>query len=631
MAMLGLARQSGRRVSSASPSSSARLARSRRLTERERLRSRCSSPSRRESDARRHRDRARAPREVSPTTSARRQILARDEIRRGNTDKAIRIFEELLATDPNNADAYNQIGYYYGYRGDYVKVDGVPQEVPVHRRRQRQPVRLPGRGPGLLRATTTRPSRTSTGRSRSSPTSSSPTGTSAWRTRAWASPRRRSRSYVKAVGASRLATDMQREYLMAALRVACVAHDEETAAVRTRRRVDPSCRRRSTGARPGRSLDAAMALVEGRPAEAEKRIEACEAACSRRSSPRRQASRRLEAALSGLRTCSWPLAKEQQGKHRRGARVLEEERQPAEPVQQLRGPPPRSTRRAPTSPLALAKRGDLDAAEKLIAENRKWNPSWAPTREAEPTVARAAPREGARRRARARPQPSMERSSRGTSRPSTSFSSSRRSTTPASRSARCPTRRRSSRTCSARAVGVLDASRGYLATFGEGGAPPRRGARRLPAAAHGGDRRGRTSSCSDVLRVGGRAAREKFQLLGRPVPTAIGVPHLRRRPADRRPRARRQGGAPRRPGGRVRRGGRAVPRVARGPLRDGDREPPAPGAADARARAPRGGEPAAARRDRPVGRRAALRRRLAGGAPRARPRRRASPPRGSRC
>ena len=35
----------------------------------------------------------------------------------------------------------------------------------------------------------------------------------------------------------------------------------------------------------------------------------------------------------------------------------------------------------------LARKGDLDRAEKLIAENRKWNANWAPTREAESTVA----------------------------------------------------------------------------------------------------------------------------------------------------------------------------------------------------------------------------------------------------
>ena len=37
--------------------------------------------------------------------------------------------------------------------------------------------------------------------------------------------------------------------------------------------------------------------------------------------------------------------------------------------------------------VALAKKGDLDTAEKLIAENRKWNPSWAPTRDLEASVA----------------------------------------------------------------------------------------------------------------------------------------------------------------------------------------------------------------------------------------------------
>ncbi|HEY1434740.1 MAG TPA: tetratricopeptide repeat protein, partial [Thermoanaerobaculia bacterium] len=35
----------------------------------------------------------------------------------------------------------------------------------------------------------------------------------------------------------------------------------------------------------------------------------------------------------------------------------------------------------------VARKGDLDKAEKLIAENRKWNPSWAPCRPAETAVA----------------------------------------------------------------------------------------------------------------------------------------------------------------------------------------------------------------------------------------------------
>src|SRR5262249_24978364 len=36
-------------------------------------------------------------------------------------ERALQIFTDLLAIDPNNAGAYNSIGYYYGYRGDYDK------------------------------------------------------------------------------------------------------------------------------------------------------------------------------------------------------------------------------------------------------------------------------------------------------------------------------------------------------------------------------------------------------------------------------------------------------------------------------------------------------------------------------
>jgi hypothetical protein len=35
----------------------------------------------------------------------------------------------------------------------------------------------------------------------------------------------------------------------------------------------------------------------------------------------------------------------------------------------------------------VARKGDLDRAEKLLAENHKWNPSWAPSRESELVVA----------------------------------------------------------------------------------------------------------------------------------------------------------------------------------------------------------------------------------------------------
>ena len=74
-----------------------------------------------------------------------------------------------------------------------------------------------------------------------------------------------------------------------------------------------------------------------------------------------------------------------------------------------------------------------------------------------------------------------------------------------------------------RVVGVLDASRGYLATFADGRRAARRGARRLSQAPDRGRRGpGRVPPRRSSAR---RAAitREKFKLLGRPVLAAVGA------------------------------------------------------------------------------------------------------------
>src|SRR6266545_4578780 len=41
------------------------------------------------------------------------------EMAQGRAERALEIFASLLARDPNNAAVYNQIGYYYAWRGDY--------------------------------------------------------------------------------------------------------------------------------------------------------------------------------------------------------------------------------------------------------------------------------------------------------------------------------------------------------------------------------------------------------------------------------------------------------------------------------------------------------------------------------
>jgi len=308
------------------------------------------------------------------------QTLAHEEIRRGKTDNAIRIFEELLANDPNNGDAYNQIGYYYGYTGDYVKsmeylkkyqfiagdnanpFDSLG-EVQAYSGHYNEAVE------NLNRALAIKPDFVE---------SHEHLGVAF---EGMGEPAKAIAEYEKASAQSD-SQDMQREYLMAALRVACFSHDDETA-----RRLAASIR-----ALPKTkysdldlvALDAAMALVDKRPAEAEKRIEA--------------AKPMLDKIIAGEKLPEgWKphfpgfnmlmaLAKEQQGKPDEALAYWQKNANPPNPFNKFQDRRMIYEARARVA-AALAKRGDIDTAEKLIAENRKWNPSWAPTREAEATVA----------------------------------------------------------------------------------------------------------------------------------------------------------------------------------------------------------------------------------------------------
>ncbi len=119
MAMLGLARQA--KDDDQRESLIRRAAKEAgRLTERERLHveMQMAFAEKRADDGRR--SRPNSTRSTRPTCGRPRRWRISSS-RRATTDKAIGIFEDLLAVDPNNAEAYNQIGYYYGYRGEYEK------------------------------------------------------------------------------------------------------------------------------------------------------------------------------------------------------------------------------------------------------------------------------------------------------------------------------------------------------------------------------------------------------------------------------------------------------------------------------------------------------------------------------
>jgi tetratricopeptide (TPR) repeat protein len=307
-------------------------------------------------------------------------VLAHEEIRLGHTDKAIRLFEDLLAVDPNSAEAYNQIGYFYGYSGDYDKameylkkyqfiaVDSANPfdslgEVQAYSGHYNEAIE------NLNRALAIKPDFVE---------SHGHLGVAyeglGDRARAIA-------EYEKAAQQSDV-PDMKRGLMMSAFRVAAMAHDLETsrrlaAAVRALPKTKYS--ELDLGA-----LDAAMALLENRPAETEKRIAELKPV--------------LDKIIAGEKLPEgWKphfpgfnmllaRAKEQEGKPEEALAYWQKNANPPNPFNKFEDRRMIYEARAHVA-VALARKGDLDAAEKLIAENRKWNPSWAPTRDLESTVA----------------------------------------------------------------------------------------------------------------------------------------------------------------------------------------------------------------------------------------------------
>ena len=318
----------------------------------------------------------------SRRTRARPRCSRYQEISKGNTDHAIKIFEELLTIDPNNAEAYNQIGYFYGYRGDYDKaVEAFKRyqfiaadtanpfdslgEVQAYSGRYNEALE------NLNRALAIKP------------------------------------DFVDSVKNIAVVHEGRGEYRKAIEQYERAAEidgrsEEAARLLRRARRGPPTtsttgtrCGASSPGA--GRSswkdkhaeiddafLDAALVLVDGRAAEAEKMVRAVKP--------------KLDALLAEENLPKdWKphfpqvnfmlaLTLEEQGKADEALEYWKKNANPPRPFDNFEERRMIYEARAKVA-VALAKKGDLDGAEKLIAENRKWNPSWAPTRPEETTVA----------------------------------------------------------------------------------------------------------------------------------------------------------------------------------------------------------------------------------------------------
>jgi len=189
-------------------------------------------------------------------------------------------------------------------------------------------------------------------------------------------------SYLKA--AARVPVDSERAtYLYRALRVALLSGD--LAAART---LMPKFEKvpkdeHTEIAKP--LVLAAYDLLEGKPAEAERRLAELK--------PRADEHFRKMAKDRPDYKPYWPewywmmtRTKIALGKDAEAIQLLEQMINPPDGWHRFEGRLMVYEARGELAAL-LAKRGELDRAEKLLEENHRWNPSWAPTRPAEQTVA----------------------------------------------------------------------------------------------------------------------------------------------------------------------------------------------------------------------------------------------------
>ena len=325
---------------------------------------------------------ARSIHEKYPDDARAAETLAGEQVAKGNTERAVAIFSELLATDPNNAGAYNQLGYYYAWRGDYERAIENFQKYRFLAPAQANPYdsmaeiqafsgRYDEAIANLNRALAIKPDFYASygnlgvvceGRGEYT----------------------RAIEYYQKAADNSVSNGKRSEYLFQALWVAFRIRDR-AAAERLTNQIRSLPKDEYSEVRKS-GFEAARNLLENRPAEAERIL--------RESKPKLDALLAKSIQLSGYKPYepAWDylmgLALTAQGKSAEAITVYEEMANPPNPWRNLNDRRWVYEGRANLAAL-LARRGDLERAEKLLEENRKWNPSWAPTRDAEQQVAQA--------------------------------------------------------------------------------------------------------------------------------------------------------------------------------------------------------------------------------------------------
>jgi tetratricopeptide (TPR) repeat protein len=325
---------------------------------------------------------ARTIHEKYPDETRAAVMLAGQEMTRGNTERALQIFSEQIAIDPNNAGIYNQIGYHYGYRGDYDKAVENFKKYQFLAPDQANPYDSLGENQAyaghydeaianLNRALAIKPD---------FDPAYEHLGVAYEGKGDFAAA---IASYEKAA-VNPAKQEESGRYLAEGLRAAALAGDR-VAMNRIFGKIEklppsPHDDVRKAIVRAGRQI------FLGDPAQGEREL--------------REVKPKLEAyftkELRGLNykpyDPSWNFlmgrALEAQGKTAEAIAIYEEMANPPNPYGNFEGRRWVYEGRARLAAL-LAHGGNLERAEKLLAENHKWNPSWAPVRAQEEMVAAA--------------------------------------------------------------------------------------------------------------------------------------------------------------------------------------------------------------------------------------------------
>jgi tetratricopeptide (TPR) repeat protein len=376
MAMLGLARMSEREQARSLVRRAERL--KSRLTDRERrhvdlhLAIYEKGPEERQKIA--HEILERYPDDFRATT-----MVAMYEASKGRNEEAVKVFTKLLEADPNSADAYNMIGYHYGYRGDYEKAIENLKKYQFMAPDQANP----HDSIGEIQAYSGHYDEAISNLNHA--LQIKPDFGPAYDHLGIAYEGKG--DFAKAFGsylkASEIVPDSEKAYFLArALRTTLLSGDVAAA-----RSLLPKFEKvpKDEHTEIGRPLVlAAYDVLEGRPAEAEKRLTELK--------PRADEYLRKMAKRPDYKPYwsdwNWLMARTKValGKDSEAIPVLAEMINPPNGWQRFEGRLMVYEARAQLAAI-LAKQGELDRAEKLLEENHKWNPTWAPTRPAEQMVA----------------------------------------------------------------------------------------------------------------------------------------------------------------------------------------------------------------------------------------------------